>query len=93
MQIGDLVNGLFEAWGAVAVWRNGFQLLNDKVYKGVRLDSTVFFMAWGYWNIYYYPSLDQWLSFVAGLFLVAGNTWWVWLMVYYRFLYPPGVAR
>jgi hypothetical protein len=80
----DLINACFEFWGGVAIWGNALQLYRDKAYKGVRLDSTVFFTAWGFWNVYYYPHLDQALSFAAGLFIVAGNCAWLSLMLRYR---------
>jgi hypothetical protein len=51
--------------------------------KGVHWIPTGFFTAWGFWNLYYYPHLDQWLSFFGGLFIVAGNFSWLILMVMY----------
>lgn len=35
------------------------------------------FTVWGVWNLAYYPALGQWLSFVGGVVLVAGNLAWV----------------
>jgi len=88
----DAVNGAFEFWGGIAIWRNATQLYRDKTFKGVRLDSTVFFTAWGFWNVWYYPHLDQTLSFLAGLFIVSGNVAWLSLMFYYR-RHPGGGPR
>jgi len=84
MQRMDLINGLFEIVGAYFVWRNAFQLYADKETRGVYLPAWGFFAAWGIWNMAYYPSLDQWVSFAAGLFLVSGNIAWVVLAVYYK---------
>lgn len=42
------------------------------------------FTLWGVWNIYYYPSLNQWCSFAGGLVIVAANALWVGLMLRYR---------
>lgn len=42
---------------------------------------TAFFTAWGFWNLHYYPSLEQWFSFYAGIVLVLGNLCWVGLVV------------
>jgi hypothetical protein len=39
--------------------------------------TSLFFTSWGVWNLYYYPSLGQWLSFAAGIALCLGNIAWV----------------
>lgn len=83
MSVPDLVNGLFELGGGLLIWVNVRQLNKDKEVKGVHWGPTVFFTAWGYWNCFYYPHLDQWFSFVGGLFIVTGNTAWVTLMIKY----------
>jgi hypothetical protein len=75
----DLVNGLFELLGAFLTWRNFAQLMRDREVKGVYWPTTFFFLVWGIWNLYYYPSLGQWLSFLAGIILCAGNAAWVFL--------------
>lgn len=80
----DVVNGIFESLGAVAIWGNVRRILRDKMLKGVDWRVTLFFSSWGYWNLFYYPSLDQWFSFAGGLALVAGNTLWVALALKYR---------
>lgn len=80
----DVVNGAFEMLGAVAIWGNVRRILRDKMLKGVDWRVTLFFSAWGYWNLFYYPHLGQWFSFAGGLALVAGNTVWVALALKYR---------
>ena len=69
----DVGNGLFESVGAVVCWLNVARLRRDKQVKGVCWSVQVFFTAWGFWNLYYYPSLNQWLSFIGGTFLALGN--------------------
>lgn len=73
----DLVNGIFEAGGAAMAWRNAAQLRKDKEIKGVYWPIYVFYSAWGVWNLWYYPALEQWFSFYAGAVLVAGNLVWL----------------
>lgn len=73
----DLINSLFELFGAAFVWRNFAQLRRDREIKGVYWPVTAFFAAWGVWNLYYYPALGQWKSFGAGVILCAGNVAWV----------------
>ena len=79
----DLINGIFEFVGSVALWRNVLQLHRDKAIKGVHWSATGFFMLWGYWNLYYYPHLDQWWSFSGGVSIVTANTVWMIQMIYY----------
>ena len=79
----DLINGLFEICGSVMIWRNVLQLYRDKMYRGIHIEPTAFFMCWGFWNLYYYPHLDQWWSFWGGVSIVFANTVWVGQMLYY----------
>ncbi|MEN6623116.1 MAG: hypothetical protein ABFD50_16410 [Smithella sp.] len=77
----DIVNGFFELVGGLLCWLNVRKILVDKKIKGVYWPVQLFFAAWGWWNLYYYPSLFQWFSFFGGLFLVLGNTCWVFLAI------------
>lgn len=79
----DIINSIFEVIGGIVLWLNIKKLYKDKEFKGVSIAPTAFFMLWGYWNLYYYPSLNQWASFWAGCLLVIANTIWVGQMVYY----------
>ena len=79
----DLINGLFEFFGSIMLWRNVMQLHRDKMTRGVHWAATGFFMAWGYWNLFYYPHLDQWWSFAGGISIVIANTTWLGQMFYY----------
>lgn len=79
----DLFNGLFELFGGAFILNHCRALYRDKKVKGVSLLSTCFFTAWGVWNLYYYPHLDQWLSFAGGVAIVLSNALWITLMIYY----------
>lgn len=80
----DLTNGLFEGLGAVALYGNVRAIRRDKTVRGVDWKATVFFTAWGFWNLFYYPHLGQWLSFTGGCAIVAVNTAWLGLAWRYR---------
>lgn len=82
----DLINGLFELLGAYYSWRNARQLYLDRSIRGVYWPAWVFYSAWGLWNLYYYPALDQWFSAAAGAVLVAGNLAWIGVAVRFRLL-------
>lgn len=80
----DLLNGAFELLGAVAILNHCRAVIRDKAVAGVSALSTAFFAAWGCWNLFYYPSLGQWFSFVGGLGIVLANALWVALLIRYR---------
>ena len=79
----DAVNGLLELAGGFFILLSVRKVLHDRMVRGVSWLHVSFFAVWGVWNLYYYPSLDQWFSFAGGVFLVVTNTLWVWLLVYY----------
>lgn len=83
MSIPDIINGAFELVGGLFVFNHCRVLFKDKLVAGVSKLSTAVFFSWGVWNIYYYPHLDQWASFLGGLVIVAGNCVWLAMMLYY----------
>jgi len=83
MPYGDIVNAIFEIGGGLLIWINVNQIAKDKKVFGVHWAPTAFFFAWGVWNLFYYPSLDQYLSFIGGLVIVCGNAAYVYLLFKY----------
>lgn len=84
IELVDIGNGCFETTGAWFTWRNAWQLYKDKKVTGVYWPTTLFFTCWGVWNLLYYPILNQWFSFMGGVFLVLGNVAWVTLYLRYH---------
>lgn len=82
----DLINAIFEIGGAVAILNHCRVAYRDKAVNGVSILSTIFFTAWGFWNMYYYPSLGQWISFYAGITIALSNMVWVSLLIKYHWL-------
>ncbi len=80
----DAFNGSFELGGAVMAWLNVVVLYKAKRVAGVSVSVWTFFAAWGAWNLYYYPYLDQWASFWGGIPMVAANITWVIMAVRYQ---------
>lgn len=83
MTLPDLINGLFESAGGLFILLSVLKLHRAKVVRGVSAIHVGFFSAWGYWNLFYYPHLDQWFSFAGGAALVAVNTFWLAQVWYY----------
>lgn len=75
----DYGNAFFELVGAVFQVRNTIQIVRDRQVRGVYWPAWLFFTAWSFWNLYYYPSLSQWWSFTAGVVMAAANAVWVYL--------------
>lgn len=82
--LGDIINGLFELSAGFLILNNCRILYNDKRVRGVSIFTTFVFAIWGYFHLFYYPSLNQWLSFAGGILVVLANTLWVILALYYR---------
>lgn len=80
----DIVNALFEFIGGLFLWMNVITLYKDKTIKGIYYPTVIFFFLWGVWNLWYYPSLDQWWSFAGGVWLATANLMWILLFIYYK---------
>jgi len=79
----DIVNSIFEVFGGIFIATSIHRLFKDKEVKGVSWYHACFFAVWGYWNLYFYPSLDQWWSFWGGVGVVTANTIWLGQLIYY----------
>lgn len=80
----DIINALFEMAGAFFVCFNVAAMYRDKTLKGASVLPCLFFTSWGVWNLFFYPSLDQYWSGVAAVFLTAANAVWLVQVWYYR---------
>lgn len=79
----DNINGTYELVGGFFLFLNCLKLYRDKKIRGVSILATAFFASWGFWNLYYYPHLGQWMSFLGGICIVSFNTLWVGMMLWY----------
>jgi hypothetical protein len=80
----DLINATFEMCSGFLLLLNCRCLYKDKEVKGISIGAMGFFTLWGYWNLYYYPHLNQWASFAGGILIVIANTLWFILALLYR---------
>lgn len=83
MTIPDFINGFFEFTSGLMIWINVAAIIKDKKYSGVRILPLAFFSSWSFWNLYYYPHLNQWASFFGGLSIGIANAAYLTLMVKY----------
>ena len=80
----DAINGTYELLGGYFIFLHIRALCRDKDVKGVSWSAVCFFTTWGYWNLFYYPYLNQYLSFVGGVAIAITNTTWLALIIYYK---------
>jgi len=80
----DLTNALFEFVGAFFVLNHCRVMYKHKSADGVSLLSLIFFNCWFMWNLYYYPHLDQWLSFWGGVAMGGANILYTGMTIYFR---------
>jgi hypothetical protein len=73
----DIINGSFEVAGSIMTWMNVRQVWRDRGHAGIYPPAIAVFFAWGFWNLFYYPHLGQWFSFLGGLSLVLANLMWL----------------
>jgi hypothetical protein len=84
-QVPDAINGCFEFLASAFILMSARSVFRDKQVRGVWPVHVAFFVAWGYWNIYYYFCIDQLFSWVAGLLVAVVNTVWCFgLFKYWR---------
>ena len=81
----DLVNGCFELFGIFFILPSVLKLHKEKIVRGVSWVHVGFFVIWGLWNLYYYPHLDQWFSFIGGIGVVLATSVWFMQLVYYSY--------
>jgi hypothetical protein len=80
----DLINSLFEFSAGIFILLHCYITIRDKATRGISIVAVIFFVVWGGWNLYYYPCLNQLLSFAGSIFALAANAIWIVLIIYYR---------
>lgn len=79
----DVINAIFSFLSGIFLWYNCWKLYKDKQVCGVSISCQALFTLWGFWNLYYWPSLNQWVTWYASIFSTTANLVWVWMAIYY----------
>lgn len=79
----DLINGSFETLSGFVLLLHCVQMYKDKKIRGISVLACLYFVTWSYWNLYYYPHLSQWTSFIGGAWTSLVHTVWFGMIVYY----------
>lgn len=80
----DIFNSLLELLGGIFQFRNCWVLYKAKQVMGVDWKVIAFFAVWGIWNLFYYPHLGQWYSFIGGILVAIANIIWVVMAIIYE---------
>lgn len=80
----DLTNAFFEMFGAVLSSTSIFALLKEKEVRGVSIWPSVFFITWGFQNLFFYKIVNQPISQIAAVFMLLSNIVWFGLALYYK---------
>ncbi len=83
MSLPDIINGSFETAAGFAVLHHCFKLYEHKQARGLSIPAVLFFTVWGLWNLFYYPHLDQFWSFVGGIFITIANIGYLVMLAHY----------
>jgi uncharacterized membrane protein YfcA len=82
----DFVNGSYETLGGLFVLLSILKLYKEKKVRGIHVLNVLFFATWGYWNLYYYRHLNQWISLIGGIGVTFTNTIWFSQIIYYSYM-------
>lgn len=80
----DNINAVFELGGALVTLLSVHRILKDRAVRGFDWRVIGFFTAWGAWNLFYYPHLEQWVSTAAAVALVVVNFTYLVLILRFR---------
>ena len=83
MNIPDIINGLMEFVGGLFVLNHLRVLYKDKKVYGVSKLSLLFFVSWGFFNLYFYGNLDQFYSTLGAIFMLLCNIAYIGSVMYY----------
>lgn len=81
----DEVNGIFELLGAVMISLSCIKLAQDRRIAGLSFYHVTYFTAWGWFNVFFYPSQGLFWSFIGGICVVVMNSLWLVGILYYRY--------
>ena len=79
----DQINACLELAGAIFLVPTLIEAYNKKRIVGVHYITPIFFSLWGLWNIFYYPSLNQYWSASAACIMLSVNI--IWLVMVFRY--------
>ncbi len=83
--LSDITMGLIQVISAGFLSKSVWMLYQAKIVRGVSAVTVAFWVAWGLWDLYYFPSLNQWWAFSGGVIVTLMNALYVGLIVRYNY--------
>lgn len=83
--LSDMMMGLIQVTSAGFLGVSVLQLFRKKYVSGVSAVTVSFWVAWGLWDLYYFPSLHQWWAFGGGVVVTMMNALYVSLILLYNY--------
>jgi hypothetical protein len=65
------------------LFANCWRLFRDKEVRGVSIFAFGYFLTWRLWHLFYYPRIDQPLSFAGTVIPAVANASWVAMAIYF----------
>lgn len=81
----DQINAIISVTGSGFLWANVYSLYKEREVKGVHWGSVAYFTALGFWNLFFYSTLNQWYSALAGVSGVGANIVWLGMALWIHF--------
>lgn len=82
----DLINGLLEFGSGIFMIPNIIRIAKDKEIKGVTTIPTVYFTAWGLFNVTaFYSGMNLPLSVIGGFTVTIANVIWLSMVYYFKY--------
>lgn len=80
----DKINAGLESIGALCRLWDCICLWEDRCYRGGSIKSAFFFLMWGVFNLFFYPSFGQHWSFWGAVAMTSMNGAWIVLALKFR---------
>jgi hypothetical protein len=80
----DLINALFEGLAGFFILASIRDAWKSRQAIGIHPLHVAYFTAWGFWNLYYYAHLDQWLSWACGILVAIVNSFYLYTVIKFR---------
>lgn len=79
----DEINAVFECFALFVLIGNTRQLYKDKQVRGISWPPFALYAVWGFWNMFFYPFVGQWISMYVGLLVLIANMTNLGMILFY----------
>lgn len=80
----DLINALLEGMAGFFILVSIREAWSRRDVSGIHWVHALYFTAWGAWNLFYYPYLDQWYSAACAILVFGVNAFYLFTVIKFR---------